>query len=156
MTAISMRFRTLEEWLRWQEGLHPHSIDLGLERVSAVATDLGLARFNCPVVTVGGTNGKGSCVALLEAMLVAGDYRVGTFTSPHLVRYNERIKIRGRLATDDELIDAFARIDAARGDRSLTFSSSMRWPHCCCFSVKRSMPCCSKSASAGVWMPSTS
>ena len=121
MTAISMRFRTLEEWLRWQEGLHPHSIDLGLERVSAVATDLGLARFNCPVVTVGGTNGKGSCVALLEAMLVAGDYRVGTFTSPHLVRYNERIKIRGRLATDDELIDAFARIDAARGDRSLTF-----------------------------------
>ncbi len=116
-----MRFRTLEAWLRWQEGLHPHSIDLGLERVSAVATDIGLVRFKCPVLTVGGTNGKGSCVALLQAMLVAGGYRVGAFTSPHLVRYNERITIGGRLATDDELIDAFARIDAARGERSLTF-----------------------------------
>jgi dihydrofolate synthase/folylpolyglutamate synthase len=116
-----MRFRTLEEWLRWQDSLHPSSIDLGLERVSGVAKDLGLTPFECPVVTVGGTNGKGSCVALLEAMLVAGGYRVGSFTSPHLVRYNERIRIGGRLVTDDELIDAFARIDAARGERSLTF-----------------------------------
>jgi dihydrofolate synthase / folylpolyglutamate synthase len=116
-----MRFHTLEEWLRWQESLHPRSIDLGLERVSEVAALLGLVQFKCPVVTVGGTNGKGSCVALLEAMLVAGGYRVGAFTSPHLIRYNERIRLVGRLATDDELIDAFARIDAARGDRSLTF-----------------------------------
>jgi len=116
-----MRFRTLEEWLRWQDSLHPRSIDLGLERVSGVAEDLGLAPFKCPVVTVGGTNGKGSCVALLEAMLVSGGYRVGSFTSPHLVRYNERIRIGGRLVTDDELIDAFARIDGARGERSLTF-----------------------------------
>jgi dihydrofolate synthase/folylpolyglutamate synthase len=73
------------------------------------------------VITVGGTNGKGSCVALLEAMLGAGGYRVGTFTSPHLVRYNERIRIAGRLATDAELMDAFARIEAVRGDHSLTF-----------------------------------
>ena len=116
-----MRFRTLDDWLRWQEGLHPRSIDLGLERVREVAADLGLGQFKCPVVTVGGTNGKGSCVALLEAMLFAAGYRVGAFTSPHLVRYNERIRVSGRLATDDELIDAFARIDAARGDRSLTF-----------------------------------
>ena len=116
-----MRFRTLDDWLRWQEGLHPRSIDLGLERVHEVAADLGLGQFKCPVVTVGGTNGKGSCVALLEAMLFAAGYRVGAFMSPHLVRYNERIRVSGRLATDDELIDAFARIDAARGNRSLTF-----------------------------------
>ena len=116
-----MRFRALDDWLRWQENLHPHSIDLGLERVQQVAADLGLAPFVCPVVTVGGTNGKGSCVALLEAMLAAGGLRVGTFTSPHLVHYNERIRIAGRLATDEELMAAFERIEAVRGERSLTF-----------------------------------
>ncbi|HZF25450.1 MAG TPA: bifunctional tetrahydrofolate synthase/dihydrofolate synthase [Steroidobacteraceae bacterium] len=116
-----MRFHTLEDWLRWQETLHPSTIDLGLERVKQVAVDLGLAPFQCPVVTVGGTNGKGSCVALLEAMLTAGGYRVGTFTSPHLVQYNERIRIAGRLATDEELMESFARIEAVRGERSLTF-----------------------------------
>ncbi len=116
-----MRFRALDDWLRWQEGLHPHSIDLGLERVQQVAADLGLAPFACPVITVGGTNGKGSCVALLEAMLAAGGLRVGTFTSPHLVHYNERIRIAGRLASDEELMQAFERIEAVRGERSLTF-----------------------------------
>jgi dihydrofolate synthase / folylpolyglutamate synthase len=116
-----MHFDTLEGWLRWQETLHPRTIDLGLERVKQVATALGLTAFRCPVITVAGTNGKGSCVALLEAMLSAGSYRVGTFTSPHLVSYNERIRIAGRLATDQELMDAFARIEAARGDRTLTF-----------------------------------
>lgn len=116
-----MRFDTLAEWLRWQDNLHPRSIDLGLERVREVAADLGLKPFACPVITVGGTNGKGSCVALLEAMLAASDARVGTFTSPHLVRYNERVRIVGRLASDEELMRAFEHIEAARGERSLTF-----------------------------------
>ncbi len=113
--------RTLSEWLAWQETLHPHAIDMGLERVRTVAGRLEAGHFACPVVVVGGTNGKGSCVAMLEAMLAAGGYRVGTFTSPHLVLYNERIRIAGRLASDAELVAAFERIDAARGDISLTF-----------------------------------
>jgi dihydrofolate synthase/folylpolyglutamate synthase len=116
-----MHFDTLEGWLRWQETLHPRTIDLGLERVKQVAIALGLAAFRCPVITVAGTNGKGSCVALLDSMLSAGGYRVGTFTSPHLVHYNERIRVAGRLATDAELMDAFARIEAVRGDHTLTF-----------------------------------
>ena len=85
------------------------------------ADQLRLRTFSCPVITVGGTNGKGSCVALLEALLAAGDRRVATFTSPHLVRYNERIRLAGREGTDAELIAAFERIDEVRGDTSLTF-----------------------------------
>lgn len=116
-----MRFATLDQWLAWQESLHPRAIDLGLERVQGVAAALGVGRFEVPVVTVGGTNGKGSCVALLESILRAGGYRVGAFTSPHLVRYHERIRIDGREITDAQVLDAFARIDAARGATSLTF-----------------------------------
>jgi dihydrofolate synthase/folylpolyglutamate synthase len=116
-----VRFATLQEWLGWQEQLHPRSIDLDLERVRAVAERLALRSLRCPVITVGGTNGKGSCVAFLESILTAAAYRVGTFTSPHLVRYNERIRLAGREVTDAELIAAFERIDAARGDTSLTF-----------------------------------
>lgn len=116
-----MRFATLNEWLAWQENLHPRAIDLGLERVQRVASALGVLRFAVPVITVGGTNGKGSCVALLESILRAAGHRVGTFTSPHLVRYNERIRIGGREISDAEILDAFARIDAARGAVSLTF-----------------------------------
>lgn len=116
-----MRFATLNEWLAWQDGLHPRAIDLGLERVQRVASALGVGRFAIPVVTVGGTNGKGSCVALLEAILRAGGHRVGAFTSPHLIRYNERIRIDGREISDGEILDAFAEIDAARAETSLTF-----------------------------------
>ena len=116
-----MRFATLQEWLGWQEQLHPRSIDLGLERVCAVADRLRARTFRCPVITVAGTNGKGSCVALIESVLGAAHYRVATFTSPHLVRYNERIRLAGREVTDGELIEAFERIEQARGDSSLTF-----------------------------------
>ncbi len=116
-----MRFTTLQAWLDWQERLHPRSIDLGLERARAVAERLRLRSFSCPVITVGGTNGKGSCVALIEAVLAAGGYRVATFTSPHLVVYNERIRLAGRYVSDAELMEAFERIDHARGDSSLTF-----------------------------------
>ncbi|HXG27656.1 MAG TPA: bifunctional tetrahydrofolate synthase/dihydrofolate synthase [Nevskiales bacterium] len=113
--------RTLADWLRWQEGLNPRGIALGLERMRAVAGRLSLSPFRCPVVTVGGTNGKGSCVAYLEAMLSAQGYRVCAYTSPHLLRYNERVRIAGRQATDTELCAAFERIEAARGEMPLTY-----------------------------------
>ena len=116
-----MRFQTLADWLAWQETLHPSRIDLRLERVSGVWDVLGLGPLGCPVVTVGGTNGKGSVVAYLEAMFRAAGYRTGAYTSPHLLRYNERVRIDGAEADDAALCDAFARIDAARGDALLTY-----------------------------------
>jgi len=116
-----MTLRTLAEWLSWQETLHPNTIDLGLERLTRVLVRLQWRRPVCPIVTVGGTNGKGSCVALLDSIWSAAGHRVGTFTSPHLVRYNERIRIAGREISDASLVAAFERIDAARGDISLTF-----------------------------------
>lgn len=116
-----LRFDTLQQWLDWQQSLHPKSIDLGLERVGDVLGRLGIGRPAHSVLTIGGTNGKGSVVAYLDAILRAGGYSVGTFTSPHLIRYNERIRIDGRSAGDEEIARAFERIDAARGDTSLTF-----------------------------------
>lgn len=116
-----MRFPTLSEWLAWQEQLHPRAIDLGLERLRRVLGVLGWQRPKCPVITVAGTNGKGSTVALLTRILSAAGYRVGTFTSPHLVRYNERITIAEREVSDASLMCAFERIDQARGENTLTF-----------------------------------
>jgi dihydrofolate synthase/folylpolyglutamate synthase len=116
-----MRFSRLADWLSWQETLHPQAIDLGLERLERTLDRLGFRPPTCPVITVAGTNGKGSCVALLSHILKAAGYRVGAFTSPHLIRYNERIVIDGREASDASLIAAFERIDAARGDDTLTF-----------------------------------
>ncbi|HEY1874349.1 MAG TPA: bifunctional tetrahydrofolate synthase/dihydrofolate synthase, partial [Steroidobacteraceae bacterium] len=85
--------RTLAEWLSLQESVHPQSIDMGLERVSHVAAALAVATPAFPVITVAGTNGKGSVVAHLEALLNALGARTGVFTSPHLIRYNERIRV---------------------------------------------------------------
>ncbi|HEV2623156.1 MAG TPA: bifunctional tetrahydrofolate synthase/dihydrofolate synthase [Frateuria sp.] len=107
--------RTLAEWLAYQEHVNPHSIELGLERVRTVWRRMGAPAPAPCVVTVGGTNGKGSTVALLEAMLHAAGRRVGCYTSPHLLRYNERVRIDGRDATDDALTGAFERIEVARG-----------------------------------------
>lgn len=115
------RFDRLSDWLAWQERLHPNAIDLGLERVRVVLERLGLGRPAQPIITVGGTNGKGSTVAFLDAMLQAAGYRTGVYTSPHILRYNERIRVAGRQAGDAELCAAFARIDAARADISLTY-----------------------------------
>ncbi|MGA7802466.1 MAG: bifunctional tetrahydrofolate synthase/dihydrofolate synthase, partial [Gammaproteobacteria bacterium] len=116
-----MRFSTLNEWLRWQEGLHPKSIELGLGRVAAVAGPLDLMSARHGVVTVAGTNGKGSAVAMIEAMLRSAGYRVGAYTSPHLVRYNERVRVDGIEASDLSLCEAFAAVDAARKDVSLSY-----------------------------------
>jgi dihydrofolate synthase/folylpolyglutamate synthase len=113
--------RTLAQWLALQEQVHARAIDLGLGRVGTVARTLGVERPAYRVITVGGTNGKGSTVATLEALLLALGLRVGSLTSPHLLRYNERIRVAGREATDAELIDVFERIEAARGSTTLTF-----------------------------------
>jgi dihydrofolate synthase/folylpolyglutamate synthase len=113
--------RTLAEWLALQESVHPQSIDMGLERVARVARALDLQQPAGAVLTVGGTNGKGSVAAHLEALLRAHGARTGLFTSPHLLRYNERIRIDGAEVDDDALIQAFERIEAARGATTLTF-----------------------------------
>jgi dihydrofolate synthase/folylpolyglutamate synthase len=116
-----IRFSRLEDWLHWQQSAHPQAIDLGLERVARVLQRTGWRRPQRPVMTVGGTNGKGSCVALIESMLRAGGKRVGVFTSPHLVDYRERIRLDGQCVSAASLIAAFERIaDALDGD-SLTF-----------------------------------
>ncbi|HMN45669.1 MAG TPA: bifunctional tetrahydrofolate synthase/dihydrofolate synthase [Povalibacter sp.] len=116
-----MRFTTLTDWLAWQQTLHPNAIDLGLERLNRTLQRLGWRRPACPVITVAGTNGKGSSVALLNRILGEAGYRVGTFTSPHLLRYNERIMIADREVSDASLIAAFERIDAVRGADTLTY-----------------------------------
>jgi dihydrofolate synthase/folylpolyglutamate synthase len=111
---------SLAAWLAYLETLHPKAISLGLERVRAVHDRLALAPA-CPVVTVTGTNGKGSTSAFIERMLSAGGYRVGLYTSPHLLRYNERVRIGGAEATDAELCAAFAAVEAVRQDIPLTY-----------------------------------
>ncbi|HEY2591182.1 MAG TPA: folylpolyglutamate synthase/dihydrofolate synthase family protein, partial [Steroidobacteraceae bacterium] len=118
---MTARLRTLSEWLERQETVHVRSIDLGLERVGAVARELELTKPPYRVLTVAGTNGKGSTVAYLEAILLAHGYRAGSLTSPHLLRYNERVRVDGVEAEDDELVRAFDRIEAARGATTLTF-----------------------------------
>ena len=115
------RCARLSEWLDWQQALHPHAIDLGLDRVARVLTRTGWRRGREPVITVAGTNGKGSCVALLDAILRASGYRVGTFTSPHLIDYRERIRLDGQMVSEASLVAAFERIADALGDDSLTF-----------------------------------
>jgi dihydrofolate synthase/folylpolyglutamate synthase len=112
---------TLDEWLDYQQRVHPRAIALGLDRVREVWMRLGAPAPAPVVITVGGTNGKGSTVAFLEAMLRAAGKRVGAFTSPHLLRYNERVRIDGTDVDDAAFVDAFERIEAARGDVSLTY-----------------------------------
>ena len=111
---------TLGQWLAYIERLHPKSIELGLERVRQVAQRLALS-FECPVITVGGTNGKGSTCAMLEAILARAGYRVALYTSPHLVHFNERARLGGRPATDAQLVEQFDAVESARGDTRLTY-----------------------------------
>ena len=111
---------TLNEWLAHAERLHPSTIELGLERVRAVAQRMDL-RLDMPVITVAGTNGKGSTCALLEAILTQSGYRTGVYTSPHLVHFEERCRLRGEPASAAELAAACARVEHARGSTSLTY-----------------------------------
>ena len=116
----SKSMKTLSEWLAYCERLHPVAIDMGLDRVRAVAGRMGLA-FSCPVITVAGTNGKGSTCAMLESILGQAGYRTGVFTSPHLVDFEERCRIRGDMVQAADLVPAFERVEQARGDISLTY-----------------------------------
>jgi len=113
--------RSLDQWLAYQAQVHPQAIDLGLERLRVVLERLEWRQPTVPVITVAGTNGKGSVSAYCAAILRAAGYRVGTFTSPHLRDYRERILIHDRLAHAEELVAAFEKIEAARGSVSLTF-----------------------------------
>ena len=112
--------KTLEDWLRHIERQHPQAIALGLDRVHKVWNRMD-ARLQCPVITVGGTNGKGSTCAMLESILRAGGYRTGLYTSPHLVRYNERVRISGLEASDALLAESFFVVERARGEVPLTY-----------------------------------
>ncbi len=112
--------KTLQDWLDFCERLHPVTIDMGLERVREVAERLSL-RFECPVITVAGTNGKGSTCAMLEAILLQAGYRTGVYTSPHLVHFEERCRLSGTSASPEALAEAFAAVDAVRGEVSLTY-----------------------------------
>lgn len=117
-----MRFDTLPEWLAWQENLHFTEVDPGLVRIRQVWQRLDhKATLPFKVVTVAGTNGKGSSVAVLNSILCAAGYKTGTYTSPHLLRYNERIAINGDPCTDEVICQAFEQIDQARGQISLTY-----------------------------------
>jgi dihydrofolate synthase/folylpolyglutamate synthase len=112
--------RSLSDWLEYIEKQHPSAIALGLERVAEVLGRLD-AGLECPVITVGGTNGKGSTCAMLESILRAAGYRAGLYTSPHLVRYNERVRVAGVEADDASLCQGFAAVEAARGNVPLTY-----------------------------------
>lgn len=111
----------LSQWLDYQQSIHPKSIELGLERVREVAVRLGLGKPAKRVITVAGTNGKGSTVAFVEAIARAAGHRVGAYTSPHLLAYNERVRIDGVPVDDAALVAAFEAVEAVRGDTPLTY-----------------------------------
>jgi len=116
-----MHFDSLKGWLDWQESLHPLAIDLGLERAAQVFHALNPDCLKPLTITVAGTNGKGSCIAFLEAIYRAEGYRVGAYSSPHILKYNERIKIDGKPVSDELICEAFARIESVRGNTSLSY-----------------------------------
>ena len=114
--------RTLSEWLDWQETLRPGSdIKLGLERCRIVAQKLGILSPPFPIISVAGTNGKGSTVAAIESILLTANYVTGSWTSPHLLRFGERIRVAGKSLDDDRMPMLFERVDAARGTIDLTY-----------------------------------
>ncbi len=116
-----MTARTLSDWLGYIERQHPKTIAMGLERVRVVADAMALPKPARHVITIAGTNGKGSTVAFVEAIARAADWRVGAYTSPHLLCYNERVRIDGEDADDASLIAAFEAVEAARGEVALTY-----------------------------------
>ncbi len=116
-----MTARTLDDWLAYLEQLHPSAIDMGLDRSRQVARQLGLTRPAPRVITVTGTNGKGSTCAFLAALLQAQGLKVGVYSSPHLLRYNERVQVQGEQASDAQLCAAFTAVEAARGGITLTY-----------------------------------
>jgi dihydrofolate synthase / folylpolyglutamate synthase len=132
VTDLSTPPDTLQGWLQYIEALHPKSIAMGLERVQAVKQRLDL-KLDFTVITVAGTNGKGSTCAMLEQIYLQAGYRVGCYTSPHILRYNERVRIMGHEAEDADLCSAFARVEEARGDTALTYFEFGTLAALCCF-----------------------
>ena len=116
-----MRFEHLQDWLAWQQTLHSQKIELGLDRIAEVANALGILQPNYLVITVAGTNGKGSIVAILESIYHQAGYRVASYTSPHLLHYNERIKVEQKNIDDETLCKAFDLVDQTRGETSLSY-----------------------------------
>ncbi len=116
-----MKNFTLEEWIEWQCNLHSTNMDFNLSRIKQVAKKLNIHKTKSAVFTVAGTNGKGSTVAILESILIENDFKVGSYTSPHLVKFNERIKINKTPASTEEICFAFETIEEARGKITLTF-----------------------------------
>ena len=116
-----MRFKRLQDWLAWQQTLHSQKIELGLSRIEKVACDLGVMQPEFQIVTVAGTNGKGSITAILESVYHHAGYRVATYTSPHLLSYNERVRIDKKNTADQPLCEAFDIVDQARGETSLSY-----------------------------------
>ncbi|RUM77958.1 MAG: bifunctional folylpolyglutamate synthase/dihydrofolate synthase [Candidatus Thioglobus sp.] len=113
--------KTLDEWLNWQENLHTQEIDLGLERIQKVYQKLFPDGVPFQVITVAGTNGKGSTIAFIDSIYQQSDFKVGAFTSPHLIKYNERFSVNGEMASDESICQAFDTIEALRGETSLTY-----------------------------------
>lgn len=113
--------RTLADWVSYINSLHTREIDLGLERIKNLAQALQLDRFSCPVIVVGGTNGKGSVVKFIESIYLAAGYQVAAYTSPHLLHFNERLRINGQDVSDEKLIAAFNYVEQHRQGQSLTF-----------------------------------
>ena len=118
---MKRRFDTVNEWLDWQQTVHPLNIDFKLERILSVYEKLNVSSIAKKVITVAGTNGKGSTVSFLESILSNMNYNVGTFTSPHILKYNERIKINQKEIDDESLLDVFELIDKKRGSTTLTY-----------------------------------
>jgi len=118
---MKRRFETVNEWLDWQQTVHPLNIDFKLERILSVYQKLNISSIAKKVITVAGTNGKGSTVSFLESILSKMNYNVGTFTSPHILKYNERIKINQKEIDDESLLDVFELIDKKRGSTTLTY-----------------------------------
>ncbi|MFK3617187.1 bifunctional tetrahydrofolate synthase/dihydrofolate synthase, partial [Coxiella burnetii] len=111
----------MKNWLAYINSLHSREIDLGLSRITSLAEKLSLNNFACPVVTVAGTNGKGSVVKSLESIYLAAGYKVAAYTSPHLLQFNERLRLNGEPATDELFIEAFKFIEDNRNHQPLSF-----------------------------------
>lgn len=114
-------FKNLDDWFSHIKQIHQKRMELGLDRIAVVADRLELRLFSCPVITVGGTNGKGSCTKTLESIYSAAGYKTGLYTSPHLMEFNERIRIQNQAISDDALIDAFEIVEHARANIILSF-----------------------------------
>ncbi|MFC3033970.1 bifunctional tetrahydrofolate synthase/dihydrofolate synthase [Pseudoalteromonas fenneropenaei] len=118
---IPSQSSSLGDWLAYLERIHPKTIDMGLTRVEQVARQIGLLEPFSNIILVAGTNGKGTTARCLEALLLAQGYSVGTYASPHLIRYNERVRINGQEVADQYHVDAFCEIEQGRGDTSLSY-----------------------------------